>query len=156
MKKLLFILTLCPVLLMAQTGTPTATGIEPTVMKSATGYNKDTVTSATNKYLYSKKITGMYETLTVTAVGTEISATTTGTFYLESSQDSTVWTPAYFRATDSTFTLTDVTGAQAVHWIIHDFGEKYVRVRCLGGGSTNFEISAKYMTRRRPITLQNQ
>lgn len=146
---------LVPFLLSAQTGTSTATGIEPTVMKSATGYSKDTVTAASNKYLYSKKITGMFETLTVSAAAEEISGTTTGTFYLETSQDSIVWTPAYFRATDSTFTIADQTGVQSVHWIINNFGEKYVRVRCLGGGTTNFSISAKYMTRRRPVTLPN-
>lgn len=140
------------------TAIPTITNAQifPTVLKSATGYSKDTVTAATAKYLTYVNpttnrglITGK-QTLIIVATGLEISGTTSGSLRLEASVDSTTWYPYYLgtaqvdtAGSNYRLTLADQTGKQTIRWKVTDFVDGYLRVAALGGGTTNWSAEAK-------------
>ena len=140
------------------TALPTITNaqISPTVLKSATGYSKDTVTAATAKYLtYVSSTTGKglitgKQTIYVVATGQEISGTTSGSLRIEASADSVTWYPYYLgtaqvdtAGSNYRLTLQDATGKQSIRWVLKDFGDSYLRVAALGGGTTNWSAEGK-------------
>jgi hypothetical protein len=135
--------------LMALSFTPSETkaqGVDLTNTLSATFSNVlDTVTSTTAHYMVTRQIKGLYKEFFVVASATEISGTTTGTVSLEASQDNVKWYP-YYNSMDSTYVLTldDQTGAQNYRWKLSNFGDGYLRVKAVGGGTVNYTISAKY------------
>lgn len=130
-----------------------AQDVSLTVMKSTGGYNQDTVTSTAAHYLISQKITGRKD-VTVAFKGLEISGTTAGTITLEASIDSTVWYPYYTTiAQDTTggnyrLTLADIGTAQNFRWFLPNFGDAWVRVKCVGISTPNVQVSAKYHARK--------
>lgn len=130
-----------------------------TAMKSATGYARDTVTTTTTKYMiFPTRITGRNQ-VTVVGEAIEISGTTSGTIRLEASCDSVIWYPYYLGTSDveqdSTssnlrLTLTDITTRQTIRWMIPVFGDQWIRIAGVGGGSTNWSFAGKLQARKLP------
>lgn len=150
MKKILFLSLILGIMALSNVNAQSAfTGaaFSPKVMKSATGWNADTVTSTTAHYLISTKITGTYRFINVAFKGLEISGTTAGTISLEASGDSTVWYP-FYNATiqsDVTFSLADVTTDQTHRWELNNHsGDLWIRVKAVGISTPNVQVSAKY------------
>lgn len=148
MKKLFLFLLASVLLVTAQAQ------INLTVMKSATGYNQDTVTSSVAHYLISQKIRNRQD-VTVVFKGLEISGTTAGTITLEASIDSTTWYPYYqsINPGDTTggnyrLSLADVSTAQPFRWFLPAFADAWVRIKCVGISTPNVQVSAKYFAKR--------
>ena len=104
----------------------------------------DTIKTTAAVYLYTGPIDNPKEAINIVFTATEVSGTTSGTVTLEASMDGTTWYP-YYNSKDSiySFTLTDVATAQIYRWQIAG-GDKYYRVKAVGGGSVSVRITGDY------------
>lgn len=105
----------------------------------------DTVTSTAAHYMVS---TALPPTLKVTAVATftEITGTTSGTATIEGSLDGTNWHPLLVNGTTTAqpaYTVTD-TATQVTSWDLLYCTDKYIRVKVVGGGTTQYTVAVKY------------
>jgi hypothetical protein len=161
MKKLLFLLTLFAGLFVSNTSE--AQNVNLTNMKTtwgatgASGAIFDTIKTTTPVYLYSGPVKGFRDVVTVTAVATEISGTTSGSVTIEVSQDGTTWSN-YYNSRDTTgskfasynLTLGDVTTPQVYRWNLYNWGDAYVRIRGIGGGTVVVDLRGQYQAYTNP------
>lgn len=147
MKKSIFLILTC-FMLLAFTVPVVAQDVPLYSMKATYGAAKstgnafDTIKTTSAVYLYSNALAGKND-VTITAVATEVSGTTSGTLSLEVSQDGTSWS-SYYDSKDSAYTksLTDVTTAQVYRWEVLGSNDKYFRVKAVGGGSVSVRLTA--------------